>query len=172
MADFEIHLDEENEFRFSVTTEGTDATAEVHSRMVIDEGRMSISFPGTNTGDGEVSVTVPPLAKIMTEGVYPTRLEVIVDDRIFIPIEMEASFKQSMKVMAESIVKPRRIAPRVTVTSVKRSTASSLAANIRKMQEQTEVTPPTRPQASKKKKAKPAKDNAELRELLRKVIQK
>ena len=171
MADFDIHLDEENEFRFSVTTEGTDATAEVYSRLVIDEGRMSISFPGSNTADGEVSVTVPPLIKILSEGVYSTRLEVIVDDRIFIPIEMDASFKQSMKVMAEAIVKPRRIAPSVTVTSVKRSTASSLAANIRKMQEQTEA-PPKRRSQKPKKKTKVTADNAELRELLRKVIKK
>ena len=48
------------------------------------------------------------LKNSLKEGSYQAHLEVLVDDRIFVPLTFNANFKQSLKVQAEAITrKPR-----------------------------------------------------------------
>jgi hypothetical protein len=165
MADFEVHLDEENELRFNVTAEGTDATASVKSRMVLESSKMDLVFQGTTIPGGEVSVIVPSLKGVLSEGLYNTRLEVVIDDRIFTPLQLTANFKQSVKVMAEAIV-------------TRRPTRPSVVANvIRVNPSTTQVKKPlTETQSSRTinstKTTSSSSRNDELRSLLRHVIKK
>ena len=53
---------------------------------------------------------------MVKEGVYETRLEVIVDDRIFTPLEMTTSIKPSVKVEAAVKVARKSTSPVVTAT--------------------------------------------------------
>ena len=45
---------------------------------------------------------------MLREGSYDSYLEVLVDDRVFIPLEMEINFEQSVKVMAETVKRKKR----------------------------------------------------------------
>ena len=164
MADFEVHLDEENALRFNVTAEGTDATASVKSRMVLESSKMDLVFQGTAIPGGEVSVIVPSLKGVLNEGLYNTRLEVVIDDRIFTPLQLTANFKQSVKVMAEAIVTRRPARP-------------SVVANVIRVNPPTQTKKPlTEDQSSRTinsaKGTSSSTRNDELRSLLRRVIKK
>jgi len=164
MADFEVHLDEENELRFNVTAEGTDATATVKSRMVLESSRMDLVFQGTALPGGEVSVIVPSLKDILSEGLYNTRLEVVIDDRIFTPLQLTANFKQSVKVMAEAIVTRRSARPNVIANVVRINPQKAAKKPLTEAQ-------PSRTINSAKG-ASSSSRNDELRSLLRRVIKK
>ena len=169
MADFEVHLDEENELRFNVTAEGTDATANVKSRMVLESSKMDLVFDGTAIPGGEVSVIVPSLKGIINEGIYNTRLEVIVDDRIFTPLQLTANFKQSIKIVAEAVATRRISRPSVVANVVKVSTVSTGATKTTK---KSLTGSPASTKISNIKSTSSLTRNDELRNLLRRVIKK
>jgi len=103
MSNIQIHLDEDNEFRFGVAVEGAGG-GNVKCRMVLEspDSKMGIIFPGTATPNGEIKVMIPSLDAFLNEGIYPMKLEVLVDDRIFTPINMNVELKQSTVVTAEA----------------------------------------------------------------------
>ncbi len=100
MSDFELLLDEDNELRFNVAVEGS-GSGSVKSRFLINKADgFDLCFEGQASAGGEVEVEVPSLTGVLKEGTYDTRLEVIVDDRVFVPLKMTARVKQSIKVEA------------------------------------------------------------------------
>ena len=113
MSDFSLFLDDENEVRFSLEIEGA-APADVHASMIL-EGKKgySLSFPGSPVDGGEIEVVVPPLKSILAEGTYKARLEVVVDNRLFVPLELTTTLKNSVKVEAAVKVRRRSKAPKV-----------------------------------------------------------
>lgn len=108
MSDFDIYLDTENELKFTVAIEGAHE-ANVRSQFIL-EGPKGINLCFEGRADGsEIAVDVPSLKGMLREGLYNTRLEVIVDDRVFTPLQMQANLKPAIKV--EAVV---RTAQRVT----------------------------------------------------------
>ena len=106
MSDFSLFLDDENEVRFSLEIEGA-APADVQSTMVLEGKKgFSLTFPGTPADGGEIEVVVPPLKSMLAEGTYNARLEVVVDDRLFVPLELTTTLKHSVKV--EAAIQTRR----------------------------------------------------------------
>ena len=114
MSSFDIYLDDDNEIRFGVNVEGSERH-DVKCRMMMEASNsMSLFFPGNKVADGEVQVIVPSLKNVLKEGTYPVKLEVIIDDRIFTPLEASVNVRRSVKVTAEAIVTPVRKSPSVT----------------------------------------------------------
>jgi len=168
MADFDVHLDEENELRFNITTEGTDATASIKTRMILESSKMDFMFPGISIPGGEVTVIVPSLKGVLNEGLYNTRLEVLIDDRIFTPLELTANFKQSVKVVAEAVVSRRSSSPSVKANVVRVNPSQKIASPKKALTES-----PNLPKIKKDKSAdSTGLRNEELRDLLRRVIKK
>ena len=120
-----LDLDNENEMTFNVVIEGT-RPGEPLCRLMIENEDMSFSMQGDFLPNDEVSIIVPPLKGILKEGSYDSYLEVLVDDRVFIPLEMKIDFEQSIKVVAESVKRKKR-------TPVKAS-ASLVSANVKKIE--------------------------------------
>lgn len=99
MSDFDIFLDTDNELKFTVAIEGV-GEASVRSQFILEGPKgINLSFEGKADGP-EISVDVPSLKGMLREGLYNTRLEVIVDDRIFTPLQMQATLKPAIKVEA------------------------------------------------------------------------
>lgn len=99
MSDFDIYLDTENELKFTVAIEGAHE-ANVRSQFILEGPKgMNLCFEGRPDGD-EIAVDVPSLKGMLREGLYNTRLEVIVDDRVFTPLQMQANLKPAIKVEA------------------------------------------------------------------------
>ena len=134
MESFDIHLDQENELAFNITVEGTDE-AELKYQLVLESEKMNYSFLGEVDETGEISFVIPPLQKMLTEGSYNTRLEVVVDDRIFVPLSMQANAKKQIKVVAEARVRHKKGTPKVT---------ASVATSARKRPE-VKATAPKKP---------------------------
>jgi len=107
MDTIDLHLDNDNELLFKVTVEGS-REAETVCRLMLEKDDFSYVFSGGMSPDGEVKVVIPTLKKNLTEGDYNAHLEVLVDDRIFVPLTFNARFKESVKVTAESVSKSGR----------------------------------------------------------------
>jgi hypothetical protein len=117
MEAFDIHLDQDNELNFKVMIEGTEE-ANLKYRLILESGNMDYCFTGQPETNGEILFIIPPMQKMLAEGTYNTRLEVIVDDRIFTPLVMHTNAKKQVKVMAEATVRRRKSAPRVSASVV------------------------------------------------------
>ena len=99
MSDFDIYLDTDNELKFTVAIEGAHE-ANVRSQFILEGPKgINLCFEGRPV-DGEIAVDVPSLKGMLREGLYNTRLEVIVDDRIFTPLQLQATLKPAIKVEA------------------------------------------------------------------------
>ena len=128
MTPIDLMLDNDNELRFKVNIEGTRPGTSV-CRLILENNDIQYGFKGIQTQDGEISVVIPPLKRFLNEGVYDSHLEVVVDDRIFIPLEMKINFEKSVAVTAESVVRPRRT--KVSASAVLLETPAATKNNVK-----------------------------------------
>jgi len=106
----ELRLDEANELVFDVNIAGTDIPpAPPIYRFVCESDDMYFAFKGIQKDDNKILVTVPPLKQTLDEGTYNSKLEVLIDDRYFVPLETMVTFKSSLKVTAEAVMVNKRI---------------------------------------------------------------
>ena len=128
MEVIELDLDNENEMTFKVQIEGT-RPGEPICRLMIEGKDINHAIVGQFLDNDEVSVLIPPMDKIIKEGDYSSYLEVFIDDRVFIPLEMQLNFEKSVKVVAET---------------VRRSTKKKVSASASLVSTSTRRTRPTR----------------------------
>lgn len=107
MDQVKLFLDQENELRFQVQIEGT-TRGETACRYLIETSDYSFSLPCYYDDEGDVIVNVPVLKSVIKEGVYDSHLEVFVDDRLFIPLEIKTEFERSVAVKAKPIVENKK----------------------------------------------------------------
>ena len=105
----DLFSNEENELTFQLMIEGTTSDGSIDKpvvRFLIDEGNggMAYMFPVTTDSKDEVSVVIPPMEKVVTEGKsYTGRLEVIIGNRHFVPTEMNVKFKKALRVESKAV---------------------------------------------------------------------
>lgn len=118
----DLRLDEENELTFEVTVQGSSSTSPIY-RFVCESEDMSFVFRGIPVGENQVQVIIPPLEKKIKEGIHDAHLEVIVENKLFVPMQLSANFKVSTRVVAEGVRVNNKLAqaksPSVTVSSAK-----------------------------------------------------
>lgn len=129
-----LDSEESNELAFRLKVEGADSPAKV--RLVCEHGDMSFMFAGKGTSEeGVVQFIVPQMKNKLQEGTYPARVEVLIDNRYFVPVEFQMQFKKTMQVFAESV----KVAPAVTKTDV-RVSAVPVVVKTSKQAQQAPVT--------------------------------
>lgn len=104
----ELKLDESNELLFKINVQGT--TVQPIVRMVCESNGVSYMFDGESLDDGEVKFIVPSMKNNLKEDVtYHSRIEVLVENRFFSPVEFDVKFKQTVKVMSEGfrVIQPK-----------------------------------------------------------------
>jgi hypothetical protein len=126
MDAIDLHLDEDNELTFRVSLEGTDQ-ADLRYQFVLEGDRVEYGFPGSIDKSGEITVIVPPMKRALNEGAFSSRLEVIVDDRIFTPLRMISQLKASVKIQAESVARPIIAQPTVAGAALVESSVKTRA---------------------------------------------
>ena len=136
MSDFDLILDDENELKFAVTIEGAEKGSPSARLHLSTNKGYDLIFEGESDGAGELSVVVPPLKNVISEGAYDAELEVIIDDRVFKPLSLTANFKRAVKVEA-------------VVRNVRRSTKTEVKAQVL-----TESKPPRKKEPQMKKETK------------------
>ena len=157
MEAIELHLDQDNELRFNVVVEGSEEGSPDY-RLMLETDRMSLGFSGKRSDNGEISVIIPTLSKVLKEGNYNARLEVRVEDRVFVPLNLVTYFKKAVKVTAESVSRPKAIkVPTATATLV-----------------ETKASPPssaTKPEKMKTKRKRELSED-DMRALVRELLSK
>jgi len=147
-----LRLDEREDVRFNLKITSTDqlgSDPDVQFRFICEAEEVEFAFRGTSLSDGSVQVVVPPMKGVIPEGVYDARMEVVVEGRHFVPLELEAEFKEPMKVVAESVSvvsqKLDESGPVSVVASVKSSTTKKAPRRAKPVKE----APRKRPSVTK-----------------------
>lgn len=113
-----LDIDESNELAFKIKMEGT-ASSPAKVRLVCEGKDFSYMFNGYGTGEPEVvQFTLPQMSSKILEGTYNARVEVLVENRYFAPVQFQINFKKTLSVVAESIqVKSKSVQPELKVTA-------------------------------------------------------
>lgn len=124
-----LDLEESNDLTFKIKLEGT-AMSPAKVRLVCENEDFAYMFNGYGTGEDEVvQFTLPRMDKKITEGTYNARVEVLVDNRYFAPLQFQINFKKTLSVVAETIQVVRKaVKPDVTVTAAPISVVKAAAA--------------------------------------------
>ena len=123
MSHFELFIDDDNEIKFDVTIEGTDSGS-VSSRLVLEtKSGFEVGFDATKMASDEIHFLVPSLKNILKEGSTSARLEVFIDDRRFVPLDLVVNLKKSVKV--EAAVRTTRVHRSPSVKAVLSETKSA-----------------------------------------------
>lgn len=107
MSDLSLHLDKPNEIVLKVEiacSEPVEASPDI--RLVCESNDVMYSFRGSYNETGDVEIAIPAMKGRLTEGTYDSKLEVIIQDKIFHPLEIGLKFVESVKVTAEIVSKP------------------------------------------------------------------
>ena len=123
-----IQLDEATELSFRVVVDAPSPCKPSYRLVCEARDGMSIVLQGSPSSDGFVSVVVPALKGIMSEGASRAKLEVIVDDKFFVPLELDMRFVQPVTVKAEVVSHGRASSVPVAVKSKKPVVASLVSS--------------------------------------------
>ena len=139
-----MDLEESNDLTFKIKMEGA-AAAPAKVRLVCEGEDFAYMFKGYGTGEDEVvQFTLPRMDKKITEGTYNARVEVLVDNRYFAPLQFNINFKKTLSVVAEAVQVVRKpVAPEIKVTAVPVVAAAKPAATTIKFEQKPEVKPTT-----------------------------
>jgi hypothetical protein len=112
----DLDIEESNELLFKVGIEGH-VTGPAKVRLVCEGDDVSYIFPGRPSDDGVVQFVMHRAAG-MKEGSYPSHLEVMIENRYFVPVTFNINLKKAVKVVAEAVSLPKVVrAPEITVTA-------------------------------------------------------
>ena len=107
MAAMKLSLDRENILEFNVDIQGyanTSTTKAPKVRMILEQKNMGFCMVATKE-DKTYTVVIPEMKNIMESGVCEARMEVIIDNKYFVPWESQIEFDREVKVEAAPIIK-------------------------------------------------------------------
>lgn len=111
-----LDMEEANELAFKIKVEGASTPAKV--RLVCESPEVSYMFVGRGTGeDGVVQFVIPQMKGKLQEGTYAARVEVLIENRYFSPVQFQLNFKKTMQVFAESIQLVQPVKPEIRVSA-------------------------------------------------------
>ena len=133
----ELNLNEENELCFEIVIEGSTTNESLDKpimRFQIEESLtkgkgISYTFPVTKVKDGSLSVLIPRLENIVSEGKdYVGNLEVIIGGQFFVPQTVDINFIKPLKIESKGVTVNKQ--PLQEETSP--TTVSARVSNLRK----------------------------------------
>jgi hypothetical protein len=114
----DLDIEESNELAFKIKLEGASASP-AKVRLVCEGSDFSYMFNGYGTNEDEVvQFTIPQMSNKIKEGIYLAKVEVLVENRYFSPLQFQINFKKTISVVAESIqIVPKTHKPDIRVTA-------------------------------------------------------
>lgn len=103
MAISKINLKESNGLEFSVSLQGAETNSAKTRFCVVTEDK-EIAFTGSVT-DGKVKFNIPVLENIIKPGTYECKLEVMVDEYYFVPLNETIEFMVPVGVQDAAVIK-------------------------------------------------------------------
>lgn len=114
----DLDMEESNELAFKLKVEGT-ANSPAKVRLVCEGSDVSYMFNGRGTPEeGVVQFVMPQMKDKLAEGIYQARVEVLIENRYFSPVQFQINFKKAVKVVAEALfVTPKASKPEISVSA-------------------------------------------------------
>lgn len=115
MENIKLSLDRENILEFNVDIQGYGNTSTNKSpqvRMILEQKDMGFCMVAKKE-DKSYSVVIPEMKNILESGICDARMEVILDNKYFVPWESKIEFDKEVKVEAAPIVTSE---PQVTMS--------------------------------------------------------
>jgi hypothetical protein len=114
----DLDVEESNELAFKIKVEGT-ANSPARVRLVCEGPDISYMFNGRGTNeDGVVQFIMPKMNDKLQEGIYQARVEVLIENKYFSPVQFQINFKKTVKVVAEALfLQPRIAKPEISVSA-------------------------------------------------------
>jgi len=107
MADMKLSLDRENVLEFSVDIQGyanTSTTNPPQVRLFLEQKNIGFCMSAKKENK-TYSVTIPEMKNILESGSCNARMEVIIDNKYFVPWESQIEFDREVKVEAAPIIR-------------------------------------------------------------------
>ncbi len=131
MAIATLKLDESTKLGFGVEITGAGGVPEV--RFIIEGKDFNISYPCKQTNEG-VQVEISGLKGVLSAGEYQTRLEVILENKVYTPMRDTITFEPSVEISSkQKVVSPLKESVKVNKITVHKSNldeSKKSAANI------------------------------------------
>lgn len=110
-----LRLDESTKLEFGVSITG--ASGEPETRLVIEGNQFSVSYPCKMTEHG-VEAKISELKSVLPAGTYPIKLEVVIENKIYVPFEDTITFEPAIEVVTKPQINPVQIKESIKVNSV------------------------------------------------------
>lgn len=118
METIDLDIEESQELLFKVTVEGIEQQPAKVRLVCEGPGDLAYMFNGHPAGDGNIQFLLPSMKDKLKEGLYLSKVEVLVENRYFAPVTFNINFKKTLRVVAEAIKLPtKKPIPQVTVTA-------------------------------------------------------
>ena len=107
MPAMKLSLDRENILEFNVDIQGyanTSTTKAPKVRMILEQKSMGFCMVATKE-DKTYSIVIPEMKNIMESGMCEARMEVIIENKYFVPWESQIEFDKEVKVEVAPIVR-------------------------------------------------------------------
>jgi hypothetical protein len=107
MEDIKLSLDRENVLEFNVEIQGyanTSTTNPPQVRLFLEQKNIGFCMAAKKE-DKSYSVIIPEMKNILEAGVCDARMEVIIDNKYFVPWESQIEFDREVKVEAAPIIR-------------------------------------------------------------------
>jgi hypothetical protein len=114
MSIAKLRLDEGTTLEFGVSITG--AESRPRAQFVIEGKNYSIAFPCRPVGDG-IEVEIGELENIFESGEYPVRLEIMIEDKVYIPFQDTISLEPNVHITTKP-KESRRLKESVKVEQV------------------------------------------------------
>ena len=105
-----LSLDKENILEFNIDIQGyahTVITKAPKVRMILKQKAMGFCVDATKL-DKTYSVVIPEMKNIMEYGMCDARMEIIIDNKYFVPWESQIEFDDNLKVKASPVIKEKK----------------------------------------------------------------
>ena len=107
MPAMKLSLDRENILEFNVDIQGyanTSTTKAPKVRMILEQKNMGFCMVATKE-DKTYSIVIPEMKNVMVSGLCDVSMEVIIDNKYFVPWESQIEFDREVKVEAAPVIK-------------------------------------------------------------------
>lgn len=119
METIDLNLEEQSELSFKLRVEGQ-SSGKVTARLYCEsEQGVMHAFSGNFGGEpGTVTFKLREMHKLIEEGCYPAWVEVVVENKQFVPAEFNLNFTRPVSVQVESVqIQEQKREPAVSVSS-------------------------------------------------------
>jgi len=116
----DLDIEESNDLAFKIRLEGISNPSPAKIRLVCEGKDVSYMFNGYGTSEPEtVQFTLPQMNNKLQEGIYNAKVEVLIENRYFAPLQFQINFKKTVKVFAEAIkVAKPALTPEIKISAV------------------------------------------------------